>query len=155
MSESWSPSQGRPHTPTRPRGKRARPSISCLECRRKKLRCDRVQPCMQCKKSRREALCSFANGPPLARPGPAVNIQPRLEQATPLQARGYGAGVAGSLPHGSHSETPIPDRFFQGPDADTCDASPLGSISVKGARSRYLGLGDRMAMLGYVSVLFL
>ena len=46
-----------------PKSKRARPTISCLECRRKKLKCDRVQPCQQCTKSGKEALCAFANPP--------------------------------------------------------------------------------------------
>jgi len=46
-----------------PKSKRARPTISCLECRRKKLKCDRVQPCMQCRKSSKESMCTFAHPP--------------------------------------------------------------------------------------------
>lgn len=148
MATSWSPSQ------PRPRSTRARPSISCLECRRKKLRCDRVQPCMQCKKSRREALCTFANGVPHGRPGPAINTQPGLEQAASIQARNLEAGVVGWNPNCDHSGTSIPGRLCKRSDRDASDAAPLGCIHVKGARSRYLGLGDRMAMLGHVSVLF-
>lgn len=42
--------------------KRPRPVISCLECRRKKLKCDRLLPCRQCIKYGREKLCEYAPG---------------------------------------------------------------------------------------------
>lgn len=66
MEESLSPAGGpNPTTPlspaARPRNKRARPTISCLECRRKKLKCDREKPCMQCKKAGREAVCNYVS----------------------------------------------------------------------------------------------
>ena len=34
--------------PTRPVQKRRRPAHSCIECRRRKVRCDRNKPCGQC-----------------------------------------------------------------------------------------------------------
>jgi len=42
--------------------KRPRPVLSCLECRRKKLKCDRLLPCQQCRKSGRPALCAYISG---------------------------------------------------------------------------------------------
>ena len=42
--------------------KRPRPVISCLECRRKKLKCSRTQPCQQCTKSGKVDSCSFQAG---------------------------------------------------------------------------------------------
>lgn len=39
---------------------RPRPTLSCFECRRKKLRCDRSHPCEQCIKSHRALQCSYA-----------------------------------------------------------------------------------------------
>jgi Fungal specific transcription factor domain/Fungal Zn(2)-Cys(6) binuclear cluster domain len=42
--------------------KRPRPVISCLDCRRKKLKCDRNLPCQQCVKGGRAASCSFQPG---------------------------------------------------------------------------------------------
>lgn len=41
--------------------KRPRPILSCLACRRKKLKCDRTNPCNQCTKSGRRAHCVFAS----------------------------------------------------------------------------------------------
>ncbi|RMZ90457.1 hypothetical protein DV736_g2305, partial [Chaetothyriales sp. CBS 134916] len=42
--------------------KRPRPVISCLECRRKKLKCDRTRPCQQCIKAHRVDFCSYQPG---------------------------------------------------------------------------------------------
>lgn len=39
--------------------KRPRPVKSCTECRKRKLRCDRLCPCSQCQKSNR--MCKYAN----------------------------------------------------------------------------------------------
>ncbi|KAJ5288896.1 hypothetical protein N7478_001926 [Penicillium angulare] len=52
-------------TPTKPAGetprsrRKKRKAISCEECRRSKLRCDRQQPCGACKRRGRDAACSF------------------------------------------------------------------------------------------------
>ncbi|KAI9850836.1 MAG: hypothetical protein M1838_004989 [Thelocarpon superellum] len=43
--------------------KRPRPTLSCLECRRKKLKCDRNRPCDQCLKSARPRQCAYATQP--------------------------------------------------------------------------------------------
>ena len=40
--------------------KRARPIFSCLECKRKKLKCDRQQPCHQCSRLGRSTRCRYA-----------------------------------------------------------------------------------------------
>jgi hypothetical protein len=150
-------------TPPRPRNKRARPPISCLECRRKKLRCDRVQPCMQCKKGGREALCVFVTKPsaPSLQRRPATDIisppnsRPRSELATPNQssAREPDEGNTGWVANSGQPATAIPVRVteWHSNNSDQINhASSLGCIHVKGGRSRYLGLGDRMAMLGHV-----
>ncbi|OAP63524.1 hypothetical protein AYL99_02751 [Fonsecaea erecta] len=42
--------------------KRPRPVISCLECRRKKLRCSRSHPCQQCVKIGRPGRCQYQAG---------------------------------------------------------------------------------------------
>jgi Fungal specific transcription factor domain/Fungal Zn(2)-Cys(6) binuclear cluster domain len=42
--------------------KRPRPVISCLSCRKKKLKCDRSLPCQQCVKGGRATSCSFQPG---------------------------------------------------------------------------------------------
>lgn len=40
---------------------RPRPTLSCLTCRRKKLKCDREHPCVQCVKSGRADECNYAS----------------------------------------------------------------------------------------------
>lgn len=42
--------------------KRPRPVISCLECRRKKLKCDRTYPCQQCLKIGHPGRCHYQRG---------------------------------------------------------------------------------------------
>lgn len=46
-----------------PARKRRRPAVSCVECRRRKIKCDRKIPCTQCLQSRR-ASCAYKNGYP-------------------------------------------------------------------------------------------
>jgi hypothetical protein len=50
------------HAPSQNSLKRPRPVISCLECRRKKLKCSRTLPCQQCVKAKRADACSFQPG---------------------------------------------------------------------------------------------
>ena len=167
MSTSGSPAQvisqsSSDQTPPRPRNKRARPPISCLECRRKKLRCDRVQPCMQCKKGGREALCTFVNRPSVLSPQSRTALdrvsppssRPRSELATPIQPGDHvqGDGRTGWVANSSRPESAIPERLQDWHNGHKNNASSLGCIHVKGRRSRYLGLSDRMAMLGHVSI---
>lgn len=57
-----SPGSGPPNPASfNPNNKRSRPTISCLECRRKKLKCDRERPCGQCRKVGRETLCAYVS----------------------------------------------------------------------------------------------
>jgi hypothetical protein len=46
----------------RRRHRRPRATLSCAECRHKKLSCDRQLPCQRCVRSGRPELCSFASG---------------------------------------------------------------------------------------------
>ncbi|KAH8645878.1 fungal-specific transcription factor domain-containing protein [Tricladium varicosporioides] len=43
--------------------KRRRPTLSCLECRRRKIKCDRNEPCNHCKRSP-GTICLYKNLPP-------------------------------------------------------------------------------------------
>ncbi|EXJ88332.1 hypothetical protein A1O1_05262 [Capronia coronata CBS 617.96] len=66
--------------------KRPRPVISCLECRRKKLKCDRTYPCRQCLKIGRPGRCEYQAGqePELntayAAAWTTANKRPRLDR---------------------------------------------------------------------------
>ncbi|KAG0648014.1 Fusarisetin A cluster transcription factor fsa6 [Hyphodiscus hymeniophilus] len=127
--------------------KRARPTVSCFECRRKKLKCDRVQPCSQCVKARREDLCQFATG--------VMKIGVNRTRPQPLVAAREDDGdreragkrmriedvmTLNSIPGNGQVEE-INGREAYSPGLTT------GRIYVKGNRSRYVGVGDRMAML--------
>ena len=46
--------------------KRPRPVLSCLECRRKKLKCSRTMPCVQCTKTSNASRCAYNEYPPSA-----------------------------------------------------------------------------------------
>lgn len=43
-------------------GKRPRPVVSCLSCRRMKLKCNRQLPCDRCTRVGRAAICAYAPG---------------------------------------------------------------------------------------------
>jgi hypothetical protein len=42
--------------------KRRRPAVSCIECRRRKVRCDRAKPCGQCT-AHNTPLCTYEERP--------------------------------------------------------------------------------------------
>ncbi|KAI9158341.1 Transcription factor asR3 [Paramyrothecium foliicola] len=77
-----------------PPRKRQRVRLSCLECRRRKLSCDRGFPCERCIKSGTPDRCSYE-----ARNGEVVNassgIPPQFAQ---LDSRRFGSVDAGRLP---------------------------------------------------------
>ncbi|RDL33941.1 uncharacterized protein BP5553_08309 [Venustampulla echinocandica] len=144
--------------------KRARPTKSCLECRRKKLRCDRVQPCIQCTKLGREALCVYAHGPsgtPDARGNSGQqgsNKRPRVD-VSKLASWGQTTGIPPEGGRSIASDDKAGSRLIveQGPVRNTNNtwenhrdlSSSLGRIYVEGASSRYVGLGDRMTLLDH------
>ena len=90
--------------------KRPRPVISCLECRRKKLKCSRTLPCQQCLKIGKPDSCSFQAGQipdsrlPSDEPAEkrsrlgSSSIANGLESARPFRYAGLGASPAASRP---------------------------------------------------------
>lgn len=150
------PSSAPPNSDSASR-KRARPTKSCLECRRKKLRCDRVQPCVQCKKAGREALCVFAHGPsgtPESRgeKRPKIDVSRLASWQTTIPPLEGGRSIASEEKASStHNVEQLRGRntSIWEDHSETC--SSLGRIHVEGASSRYVGLGDRMTLLDHVS----
>jgi hypothetical protein len=63
---------GRPHcsdgTPPPPPRKRRRPALSCEQCRKRKIKCDRNYPCTQCLQSK-TAACSYSADSPVRTTG--------------------------------------------------------------------------------------
>ncbi|PMD38661.1 hypothetical protein L207DRAFT_634685 [Hyaloscypha variabilis F] len=232
---------------------RQRPTKSCEECRRKKLKCDRELPCSNCKKGGRDGgICYFKDAPGGGefggsgtgkrlrteeleggwgergrRPyvggsgagggygdgsgeeerGEDRGYYPNVPQLTRNDPIGPGRGILAYGMHGADPELARGEaarargfqqmenqrRALSGEDIDpyssvprartdngfgramfTYDASPearkdematpvssaglaqsetgvrsLGKLHVKGSRSRYVGIGDRMAMLDH------
>ncbi|KAL4953486.1 hypothetical protein BDW69DRAFT_200163 [Aspergillus filifer] len=75
---------GQPPSADRPQSlkrSRPRPVISCLRCRGKKLRCDRVTPCENCRKAGCASTCEYRDGQGTKKrtrlePGPATAVPP-------------------------------------------------------------------------------
>ena len=57
--------------------KRPRPIVSCIRCREKKLKCDRVMPCQNCVKSGCREDCTYNQ-----QPGAESQPQPKRVQLT-------------------------------------------------------------------------
>ncbi|KAF7895301.1 hypothetical protein EAF00_007115 [Botryotinia globosa] len=63
--------ENHPLPPTQPR-KRRRPALSCIQCRRRKIKCDRNMPCGQCISSKTSA-CQYSSDPAPQSKRPRVN----------------------------------------------------------------------------------
>jgi hypothetical protein len=225
---------------------RQRPTKSCEECRRKKLKCDRELPCSNCKKGGRDgSTCYFKDVPTSEFPSASKRV--RLDEGfeererRPYGGVGYGDGREGEMEGGARGYYPnvptlarndpigsgrgvlpygingmsgvdaeidairatqkqqeVVQRRLDGdwerhpnvPDAERKSsfafkrrtlpwptgeaaggrrdemptpvsssglvqetvARALGRVHVKGTRSRYVGIGDRMAIMDHVSL---
>ena len=74
--------------------KRPRPVLSCLQCKRKKLKCDRQNPCLQCLKSGRAAQCTYND---------SSSSAPPPEQAQDVAEPGRPAKLVRLTPVDEHS----------------------------------------------------
>lgn len=80
MDNISEPTDGSPRSPSsvgdekgdQPPRKRQRVRLSCLECRRRKLSCDRGYPCERCLKSGTPDRCTYETRPGLAPPKPSL-----------------------------------------------------------------------------------
>ncbi len=100
---------------TPPRGlattasKRPRPVISCLECRRKKLKCDRTCPCQQCIKIGRPGRCSYQSGQE-PEPNAAFLSRPANKRPRRMSSVADNADDAPIEPNFSREQAPTPVR---------------------------------------------
>ncbi|KAF6824637.1 fungal specific transcription factor [Colletotrichum plurivorum] len=148
-------SEARPRPP--PNRRRDKPQLSCNLCRRRKLKCDRRQPCQTC--SHRGLPCTYAtNNAPAAgvaqhTPGrPRTNVQARLAQledlvvsmmddqgpsrATPPTTDPEGNPLAYSQPLDSgNASSVVASEYYE----DASKSSEAGSIRVNSSESRYVG----------------
>jgi hypothetical protein len=90
---------------------RQRPTKSCEECRRKKLKCDRELPCSNCKKGGRDgSICYFKDVPTSEFPSASKRV--RLDEGfeererRPYGGVGYGGGREGEMEGGERGYYP-------------------------------------------------
>ncbi len=152
--------------------KRPRPVISCLRCREKKLKCDRVSPCENCTRAGCAPNCVFLHGTPAAsepkraRSGSAAtpehnapsggshgtgatgfglieDLQQRLKRVEEML--NIGSEKAASVTRGLGLPVRT-GKVGKRQVADTGRRYP-GTLVVKGTRTRYRGQNDRMALI--------
>ncbi|KAJ5656853.1 hypothetical protein N7507_008803 [Penicillium longicatenatum] len=151
--------------------KRPRPVVSCLRCREKKLKCDRVAPCQNCVRGGFEAQCTYHQQPDSVGP---QHSQPKPKRAKLAEANapdrtlsmGPSIGIIEDLQQrvlkleSLHAVRPRADNFSPIRDASVQDSWPrpeifqssssyLGTLVVKGSRSRYHGQNDRITLLNH------
>ncbi|KAL1897913.1 hypothetical protein Sste5346_003765 [Sporothrix stenoceras] len=69
--------------------RRRRPAVSCTLCRRRKIRCNREQPCSNCLRARKNVACVYEELPPLPGAAPAAG-----QLATPPTALSTSSSTA-------------------------------------------------------------
>ncbi|KAL3480472.1 hypothetical protein BJX99DRAFT_254463 [Aspergillus californicus] len=147
--------------------KRTRPVVSCLRCREKKLKCDRVTPCENCIKAGCPTGCAFQDGlgnaPKRVRLesgamstdssdrnltlrsdtglGIIEDLQQRVRRMEDLFSIRSEAQLAGT-------NGMVLDRADAPEVAPPLSARPyLGTLGVKGSRTRYHGHNHRISLL--------
>ncbi|KAL2830974.1 hypothetical protein BJY01DRAFT_260708 [Aspergillus pseudoustus] len=128
--------------------KRPRPIISCLRCRGKKLKCDRVAPCENCKKAGCPSDCAFQHAPE------GATKRPRTDDASD-QRLASEDGRVGIIEGLQNRLKRLEDILAMGPQPhlpqipqSTSPAAPYpGVLVVKGARTLYHGQTNRVSLL--------
>ncbi|KAL4987784.1 hypothetical protein BDW68DRAFT_197209 [Aspergillus falconensis] len=149
--------------------KRPRPVISCLRCREKKLKCDRVAPCENCTKAGCPSDCVFqqaSNEPNNGAKRPRPEDLPE-RRAGPVEGAGVGIledlqrrlkrvedMLAISRTTDSPLQGPLTDALCTSVHASTSPIAPFpdappypGTLVVKGTRTQYHGQNNRISLL--------
>ncbi|KAJ5623853.1 hypothetical protein N7510_000162 [Penicillium lagena] len=157
--------------------KRPRPVVSCLRCREKKLKCDRVAPCQNCTKAGCPAVCFYHPGAPFptlsqakrtrleddihrerdlqpeSRHGAAIGIIEDLQQRViRLEEQLSNTTEAACLP-GANSRSAVEpgksssQQIEASPTQSAYSAPRAGTILVKASRTRYQGQNSRLISL--------
>ncbi|GAB1313393.1 hypothetical protein MFIFM68171_03603 [Madurella fahalii] len=130
-----------------PERRRRRPAVSCVLCRRRKIRCDQNTPCGNCTKSK-NSTCIYRDLP--ARPQPQQRLAPKtdsnvspltpisLTSAPPSQQVATGLAtvdhqLAGGYIRSTEGQTVSSIQVGQGSTASSLAHSPI-STATKGSR---------------------
>ncbi|KAK6535675.1 hypothetical protein TWF694_002128 [Orbilia ellipsospora] len=93
-----------------------RPVISCLECRRKKLKCDRTHPCQQCKRIGRPGGCLYQVGqePESRTQESSSSSSPHVEkrQRIDTEDASVSANIAVKRPSSTTPRSLLQDHFI-------------------------------------------
>ncbi|RFU28868.1 hypothetical protein B7463_g7458, partial [Scytalidium lignicola] len=137
---------------------RARPMVSCMECRKKKLKCDRMQPCGACVKGRRVESCVFTSvAPPREerryRGGSGVSAESGASGLEKIKRSG-SLDRRFALREGKDVDETVDWDRTKGGSGDVGESFPsreayAGRVVLKCSHSRFQGPGDRMAMLDH------
>ncbi len=159
--------------------KRPRPVLSCVDCRRKKLKCDRLLPCRQCKKAGRSVGCTYSSRQESLAPAqlsdkseliPENKTRVKARIQSPTEPHEWGSqsdvprmklGVIEDLQHRVDkierllsNESRLSTLAHGQPcQADRLPPSYLGTLSIKGSRTRYHGQNHIATLLNQVSSL--
>ncbi|KAI0403745.1 hypothetical protein F4802DRAFT_276395 [Xylaria palmicola] len=146
-------------------GRRAKPTLSCNLCRRRKLRCDRQQPCQTCSSRGLSLACSYShntNAAPQLSHAARPSLQDRLVQLEQLVINIIQNQSQNQNPTASQSNAPTPlplptdphiSASQQNPDefisTSTAPSTPSdnGSLRVNANESRYVGGAHWTAIL--------
>lgn len=153
--------------------KRPRPIISCIRCRNKKLKCDRAAPCQNCIKARCSASCTYHNPPETSDSLPRTK---RIQlgnsadaddepSGSPDVGRAAGLGIIEDLQKrvsileealsadNSQMRNHLGSESSQQPKQTQSrnPVLPLGTLVVKGSRSRCHGGTSRLSLLNQFS----
>lgn len=111
---------------------RRRPAFSCEECRRRKIKCDRTQPCKHCRQL--DAICNYSNGAAPLQHKVAFATTPRRiagpptpTSVTPTPSVSHGNSSV-SVIHNVHPQQP-PQRSWNSPS--TCEENAEESPKVR------------------------
>lgn len=184
-TQSPDPSFGTDNSPYQPR-KRPRPAQSCLSCRKKKLKCDRLAPCRQC--IMRAAQCAYDHEEAIRSPAQAteesslesderrrkVPIPPLPREVrnpagvpvvapfTPIARSHESTRVIQDLQDRvrrleqlisdqSHGSIEAPRQSSLCVSQTPGSSTNLGTLNVKGSRSRFYGQNQKSTLLREVS----
>ena len=143
-----------------PRVKRNRQALSCLDCRARKLKCDRQSPCATCLRKGHGETCIYievnnaslerVNGgrPQHAPKSKGIEAQHRLQKLESI--------VANLLQSQPNSAEPLPGvssaATLDRDDELSGDRCPVGRLNINGSETSYIGATHWASVLDDVGV---
>ncbi|CRG84545.1 Activator of stress genes 1 [Talaromyces islandicus] len=118
---------GPPTSNPRPVRRRNRMITSCLECRRRKLKCDRLHPCTNCSRGKRDCLFLAPSLDSVAR----LKLTELKERVGSLE-RSLGEEVAGTTTNRGSSETSIDSTSDWKKNVTAKEEEPTTSLEYDG-----------------------